>query len=331
MGSFLTPLPTPYSPLPSSPATRNPQSTMKLIRSTIDLESRVRVMGALNVTPDSFSDGGKYNDLESATARALEIEAEGADILDIGGESTRPGASPVSAEEELRRVMPVIEALSGRLRIPISIDTTKGEVARAAARAGAEIINDISGLRFDPRLAEIAAETGAGLVLTHSRGAAETLHQMPPVDDVFAEVVGGLRRSIEEALRRGARRDQIILDPGIGFGKTPEQNLELANGFERSVSEFGMPVLLGTSRKSFIKRTLDRCLPSDARDEASRSRDEASRSRDEERQIRAGTAATVAIGVLRGARVVRVHDVGEMVAVIRIAEAVKNSMVKENT
>ena len=311
---------------------------MKLIRSTIDLESRVQVMGALNVTPDSFSDGGKYNDLESATARAFEIEAEGADILDIGGESTRPGASPVSAEEELRRVMPVIEALSGRLRIPISIDTTKGEVARAAARAGAEIINDISGLRFDPGLAEIAAETGAGLALTHSRGAAETLHQMPPVDDIFAEVVGGLRRSIEEALRRGARRDQIIIDPGVGFGKTPEQNLQLVNGLDRIASAFGLPVLLGTSRKSFIKRTLDRILPSVARDEAfvardedSRYRDEASRYRDEERERRGGTAATVAIGVLRGARVVRVHDVGEMVAVIRIAEAVKNSMVKENT
>jgi dihydropteroate synthase len=302
---------------------------MKLIRSTLDLESRVRVMGALNVTPDSFSDGGKYNDLESATARAFEIEAEGADILDIGGESTRPGASPVRAEEELRRVMPVIEALSGRLRIPISIDTTKGEVARAAARAGAEIINDISGLRFDPGLAEIAAETGAALVLTHSRGAAETLHQMPPVDDVFTEVIGGLRRSIEEALRRGARRDQIILDPGIGFGKTPEQNLQLINGLDRIVTEFGLPVLLGTSRKSFIKRTLDRILPSDARDKASDAPDEASDAR-EERERRAGTAATVAIGVLRGARVVRVHDVGEMAVVIRIAEAVKNSVVKEN-
>jgi dihydropteroate synthase len=147
---------------------------------------------------------------------------------------------------------------------------------------------------------------------------------MPPVDDVFAEVVGGLRRSIEEALRRGARRDQIILDPGVGFGKTPEQNLQLVNGLDRIVSEFGLPVLLGTSRKSFIKRTLDKVLPSVARDEASRARDE-------ERERRAGTAATVAIGVLRGARVVRVHDVGEMVAVIRMAEAVKNSMVKENT
>src|SRR5262249_19534241 len=140
-------------------AIRNPQSAMKLIRSTIDLESRVQVMGALNVTPDSFSDGGKYDDLESAVARAFEIEAEGADMLDIGGESTRPGAKPVRPEEELNREMPVIEALSGRLRIPISIDTTKSEVARESLRAGAEIINDISGLRFDPAVAEIAAET----------------------------------------------------------------------------------------------------------------------------------------------------------------------------
>jgi len=281
---------------------------MKLIRSTIDLESRVQVMGALNVTPDSFSDGGKYDDLESAVARAFEIEAEGADILDIGGESTRPGAKPVSAEEELNRVMPVIEALSGRLRIPISVDTTKSEVARESLRAGAEIINDISGLRFDPAVAEIAAETGAALVLMHSRGAPETMHQMPPVDDVFAEVIGGLRWSIEQALRRGARHAQIILDPGIGFGKSPEQNLRLINDLDRIVAEFGLPVLLGTSRKSFIKRTLDKALLSSARDD--------------QRERLAGTAATVTIGVLRGARVVRVHDVGEMVAVTRMAEAV---------
>src|SRR5215468_4531182 len=200
---------------------------MKLIRSTLDLESRVLVMGALNVTPDSFSDGGKHADLESAVARAFEIEAEGADILDIGGESTRPGSKPVSVEEELGRVMPVIEALCGRLGIPISIDTTKSEVARAAIRAGAEIINDVSGLRFDPAVAAVAAETGAALVLMHSRGAPGMMHQEPPVDDVFAEVIGGLRRSIEEALRRGARLDRIIIDPGVGFGKTPEQNLKL--------------------------------------------------------------------------------------------------------
>src|SRR5262249_15382946 len=151
------------------------------------------------------------------------IEAEGADILDIGGESTRPGSKPVSAEDEMDRVMPVIEALRDKLRIPLSVDTTKSEVARAAIQAGAEIINDGSGLRFDPTVAEVAAERGAALVLMHSRGAPGMMHQEPPVDDVFAEVIGGLRRSIEEALRRGARLDRIIIDPGVGFGKTPEQ------------------------------------------------------------------------------------------------------------
>ena len=281
---------------------------MRLIRSTLDLESRVLVMGALNVTPDSFSDGGKYADLESAVARAFEIEAEGADILDIGGESTRPGSKPAPVEEEMDRVIPVIEALRGRLRIPLSVDTTKSEVARAALQAGAEIINDVSGLRFDPAVAEVVAETGAALVLMHSRGAPGMMHQSPPVDDVFAEVIGGLRRSIDEALRRGAQRERIILDPGIGFGKTPEQNLQLIDNLDRVMTEFGLPVLLGTSRKSFIKRALDKSLSGAARDDM--------------RERVAGTAATVVIGVLRGARILRVHDVGLMLAVTRMTEAV---------
>jgi dihydropteroate synthase len=284
---------------------------MKLIRSTLDLDSRVLVMGALNVTPDSFSDGGKYADLESAVARAFEIEAEGADILDIGGESTRPGSRVVGVEEELDRVTPVIEALRGRLRIPLSVDTTKSEVARAAVQAGAEIINDVSGLRFDPAVADVAAETGAALVLMHSRGVPGRMHQEPPVDDVFAEVIGGVRRSIEEAIRRGARPEKLILDPGVGFGKTPEQNLRLIDRLDLLVTEFGLPVLLGTSRKSFIKHTLDKALSGSARDDM--------------RERVAGTAATVVIGVLRGARIVRVHDVGMMLAVTRMAEAVAAS------
>jgi len=284
---------------------------MELIRSKLDLESRVLVMGVLNVTPDSFSDGGKYADLEGAVSRALEIEAEGADILDVGGESTRPGATPVSAEEEIGRVIPVIEALRGRLRIPISVDTTKSEVARAAIQSGAEIINDVSGLRFDPAMAEVAAEAGAALVLMHSRGEPGMMHRQPPVDDVFAEVIGGLRRSIEEALSRGARRERIILDPGVGFGKTPEQNLKLIDGLDRIVAEFGLPVALGTSRKSFIKHVMDKALSGHARDDL--------------RERVAGTAATVVIGVLRGARIVRVHDVGLMLAVTRMAESVRKS------
>jgi dihydropteroate synthase len=280
---------------------------MRLIRSTLDLESRVQVMGVLNVTPDSFSDGGRFDDLERAVERAFEIEAEGADMLDIGGESTRPRSLPVSVEEESARVFPVLERLQGRLRIPVSVDTTKLEIARGAIQRGAEVINDISGLRFDARLAHLAAETGAGLVLMHSRGTPETMQQLPPVEDIFAEVIGGLRASVQQAEQCGVRREQIILDPGIGFGKTMGQNLQLVQSLDRLVHEFGLPVLLGTSRKSFIKRALD------PRMSAAR--------RDDKRERLAGTAASIAIGVERGARIVRVHDVTEMAAVIRLTEA----------
>jgi len=281
---------------------------VKLIRSILDLESRVQVMGILNVTPDSFSDGGQFDDVSRAVDRAFEIEAEGADIIDVGGQSTRPGSIPISVETELARVIPVLERLGGRLQIPISIDTTKSAVARAAVECGAEMINDISGLRFDPELAEIAAETGAGLVLMHSRGAPETLHNQPPVKDILEEVVTRLRESVEKAQARGVGREKIVIDPGIGFGKTAEQNLELVNHLDRVSRELALPVLLGPSRKSFIRLTLDRHLRSVRRDE--------------DRDRRAGTAACVAIGVLRGARIVRVHDVGEMVSVVRMAEAI---------
>jgi dihydropteroate synthase len=280
---------------------------MKLIRSLLDLELRVQVMGVLNVTPDSFSDGGRFDDVERAVDRALEMEAEGADILDIGGESTRPGAEFVSIEEESARVFPVLERLQGQLRIPISIDTTKLEVARGAVERGAEIINDISGLRFDVRLAELAAQTGAGLVLMHSRGTPETMQKLPFAEDIFAEVIGSLRWSIEQAELRGVSQLRIILDPGIGFGKTPQQNLQLINRLDRLVSEFGLPVLLGTSRKSFIKRTLDERMRATKRSD--------------ERERLAGTAASTVIGIERGAQIIRVHDVGEMAAVIRLTEA----------
>jgi dihydropteroate synthase len=281
---------------------------MKLIRSNLDLETRVQVMGVLNVTPDSFSDGGQFYDPERAVEQALKLEAEGAGVLDIGGESTRPGAPRLSADEELRRVAPVLERLQGRLRIPISIDTTKPEVARAAIELGAEIINDISGLRFAPQLAELAAETNAALVLMHSRGTPETMQQLPPVADILAEVINGLLQAVNEAARRGVARDKLIVDPGIGFGKTVVQNLQLINQLDRLAAEFALPVLLGTSRKSFIKRTLDGVLPTAGRDD--------------ERERQAGTAASIAIGVLRGARLVRVHDVGQMVAVVRLSEAI---------
>lgn len=284
---------------------------MKLIRSTLDLETRVQVMGVLNVTPDSFSDGGKFDDVERAVERALEIEAEGADILDIGGESTRPGSRSVNAEEEAARVFPVLERLAGKLHIPISIDTTKLEVARGAIERGAELINDISGLRFEHGLADLAAETGAVLILMHSRGTPETMQQLPPVEDIFAEVIGSLRWSIAQAVERGVNRSQLILDPGIGFGKTPQQNLQLINQLDRLTAEFDPPILLGTSRKSFIKRTLDQRMTATKRDD--------------ERERLAGTIASSVIGMLRGARIVRVHDIVEMTAVVRLAEAIGQS------
>ncbi|HKX30778.1 MAG TPA: dihydropteroate synthase [Blastocatellia bacterium] len=280
---------------------------MKLIRSTIDLDSHVHVMGVLNLTPDSFSDGGRYSDPERAVERALEIEAEGAEILDVGGESSRPGATPVGVAEELSRVLPVLERLSGRLRIPISIDTTKSQVAREAIAAGAEMINDISGLRFDLHLAEVAAETGAALVIMHSRGTPETMRQLPPVADLWTEVNGAFRRALELALERGVGRGQLVLDPGLGFAKSPQQDLQLINGLDRIRAEFDLPILLGPSRKSFIRRTLEREGPAGVRLAG--------------RGILAGTAASVAIGVLRGARMVRVHDVAEMVAVTRLMES----------
>jgi len=281
---------------------------MKLIRSTLDLESRVRVMGVLNVTPDSFSDAGQFGDVQRAVERALEIQSEGADILDIGGESTRPGSHPISIEEECKRIFPLLEKIQGRIGIPVSIDTTKYEVARGAIERGVEIINDISGLRFEPRLANLAAETGAGLVLMHSRGTPETMQQLPPVEDILADVVSGLYWSIGQALQLGVRQSQLILDPGIGFGKTPLQNLQLINQLDRLAAEFGLPLLLGTSRKSFIRRTLDQLMTAV--------------SRNDERERVAGTAASCVVGIMRGAKILRVHDIGEMTAVVRLTEAI---------
>ncbi|MFN0109747.1 MAG: dihydropteroate synthase [Blastocatellia bacterium] len=284
---------------------------MKLIRSSLDLELRVQVMGVLNVTPDSFSDGGKFDNLDRAVERALELEAEGADILDVGGESTRPGSQTVSVEEEAARVFPVLERLQGRLRIPVSVDTTKLAIARGAIERGAELINDISGLRFESGLAGLAAQTGAGLILMHSRGTPETMQQLPPVEDILAEVIGGLRWSVEQAMARGMELAKLILDPGIGFGKTAQQNLRLINQLDRLAAEFELPILLGTSRKSFLKRTLDEQMTATERND--------------ERERVAGTAASIAVGILRGARLVRVHDVAEMTAVVRVTEAIAAS------
>lgn len=275
----------------------------KLARRSLTLGERTLIMGILNVTPDSFSDGGQFFSTDSALERAEEMLNAGADILDVGGESTRPGAAQVAVDEELRRIIPVIERLAGDYPIPISVDTTRAEVARRAVDIGAEIINDISGLRFDPRLADVAAEARAGLVLMHSRGERETMHKLPPVDDILAEVQTSLQRSIKDAEQRGVARHAIVLDPGIGFSKSQEQNLQLIAHLDQLIQAFpAFPFLVGTSRKSFIGRLLD----------------------DAPAQERLhGTMATVTAAVLNGAHIVRVHDVRAASETTRIADAIR--------
>jgi dihydropteroate synthase len=277
----------------------------KIARRSLTLGERTLIMGVLNVTPDSFSDGGQFYTPEQARARAHALIEEGADIIDVGGESTRPGAEPVTAEEELRRIIPVIEHLAKNIEIPLSVDTTKREVARAALEAGAEIINDISALRFDFYIADEVAKAGAGLVLMHSRGTPATMHRLPPVPEILEEVTRSLRSSIAMAARRGVPARQIVLDPGIGFGKSPEQNVELIAGlreFARRFHEF--PILVGTSRKSFIGRLLDGAPVED--------------------RIH-GTMASVTAAVLNGADIVRVHDVRAARETVRVADAIRRA------
>ena len=259
-------------------------------------------MGILNVTPDSFSDGGRFADLDAAIRCAEEMIDEGAAILDIGGESTRPGSKRVSEQVEIDRVIPVIEEISSRFDVPVAIDTSKAKVADAAVNAGAEIINDISGLRFDERIAEVAASTKAGLVLMHSRGEFETMHSQPPVEDVVSEVTNDFRRAIAIAEVRGISSDSIVLDIGIGFGKTLEQNLELIAKLAKIRDTFPeVPLLVGTSRKSFIGKILDGASPQD--------------------RLSGSLAAAVA-AVLNGAKILRVHDVRETVEAVKITNAI---------
>ena len=264
---------------------------------------RPLIMGILNVTPDSFSDGGLFHSADGAVAHAERLISEGADIIDVGGESTRPGGDPVSAEDEISRVVPVIEALAGRFSVPVSVDTTKSEVARAALDAGAAIVNDISALRFDFYVADAVASAGAGLVLMHSRGTPATMHRLPPVADIMEEVVSSLSASIHMAERRGVERESIVIDPGIGFGKSQEQNLELIAKLDQLIAAFpDYPLLIGTSRKSFIGRILadDSGTPAPATERLH------------------GTMATVAVAVLKGAQIIRVHDVKAAADTIRV-------------
>jgi len=262
------------------------------------------------VTPDSFSDGGVYLDSEHAIVRALELERAGADLIDIGGESTRPGAQPVSADEELARVMPVLEGLRGRLKVPISLDTQKSSVAKAGIAAGAEMINDVSALRTDPDLGDVVRRSGAALVLMHMRGQPRSMHKGPFARNVLRDVMSGLRAAIGRAKASGVGKSRIVIDPGIGFGKRFEQNLELLAHLA-DFTKLGHPILVGTSRKSFLARALA-C--------AAKAGNVTESWPVERRQW--ATAATVVAAILGGAHIVRVHDVSEMAEVARVADAI---------
>ncbi|EMA6344947.1 dihydropteroate synthase [Bacillus cytotoxicus] len=258
---------------------------------TLNLNEKTLVMGILNVTPDSFSDGGSYNELETAVRHAKEMVISGADLIDIGGESTRPGFAKVSVEEELARVLPVIQAVSKKANVPISIDTYKAEVAKQAIEAGAHIINDIWGAKAEPKIAEVAAHYDVPIILMHNRDHTNYRNVMP-------DMIADLYESVKIAKNAGVRDENIILDPGIGFAKTPEQNLEVMRNLEQ-LNVLGYPVLLATSRKSFIGHVLD--LPVEERVE--------------------GTGASICLGIAKGCEMIRVHDVKEMARMAKMMDA----------
>jgi dihydropteroate synthase len=263
---------------------------------------KTHVMGILNVTPDSFSDGGHFFNKSHAVEQALRMQADGADIIDIGGESTRPGSQPVSIRDEIARTVPVIQSLAKITNIPLSIDTCKSQVADAALRAGASIVNDISGLRFDKKMAQVIARHKAPVVIMHIKGTPQNMQNKPVYKALIPEIMDYLRESMSIAEQAGISTDRIILDPGIGFGKTVAHNLEIIRRMDEFAG-FEKPLLLGPSRKSFIGKVLG--------DLPVRSRLE-------------GTAAAVAAGILKGAHIIRVHDVKEMVRVVRLTDAIKN-------
>lgn len=265
------------------------------------LGTKTHIMGILNVTPDSFYDGKRHNTLKNAIDHALKMVEEGADIIDIGGESTRPGAYPVSETEEIKRVIPLIKTLSKQIRKPISIDTYKAKVAEKAIDAGASIINDIGGLLMDKKMAQVAAKTNAPVIIMHKKGTPRTMQKYPVRKNLLSEIMSYLKNSVSIAISAGVDENKIILDPGIGFGKTMQQNLEILKRLKKFKS-MGFPILVGTSRKKFIGTILKLSI--------------------QERLY--GTLATLAIAVMNGAHIVRVHDVREAVQIVAICDAVRN-------
>jgi len=311
------------------------QFTREIGGQRVHLGGRTLIMGVLNVTPDSFSDGGQYFDPERAIGRGLEMVSQGADWIDVGGESTRPGARLVPAEEELLRVLPVIRGLRRRVSsLPISIDTTKSEVGEHAVQAGATIINDISGLRFDPRLAEVARRHRTPLILMHIRRRPETMQRDPFAKSIWRSLGRGLHRSIRQALSSGVRRSQLILDPGLGFGKTRRQNFEIVAQLRR-LRRLDLPILVGASRKSFVQAV----VAGEKLDVQALGRHSKAASRRLEpdvtkgwpltgtthpsvaQQLDVGDAAMVVAAILGGAHIVRVHDPRSVLSAVRIADA----------
>lgn len=277
---------------------------------SLELGERTCIMGIVNVTPDSFSDGGKFFSFDAAVAQGRKLAADGADILDIGGESSRPFSEPVSVEEELRRVLPVIETLAKSVSIPISIDTTKAVVARKSLEAGASIINDISALRLDGNLSAVAAEYGVPIVLMHMLGTPKTMQVAPVYGDVIADVKFFLENAIHRAEKAGIEREKVIIDPGIGFGKTVEHNVSLIQHLHEFTA-LGVPVLIGPSRKAFIRNILKDPARKDIQPDLP--------------VVEIGTQAAVAASVLNGAHIVRAHNVANTSATVKIIDAIKNS------
>jgi len=274
-------------------------------RYDLDLSRKTHIMGILNITPDSFSDGGIHFDASHAVDHALRMIDDGADLIDIGGESTRPGSEPVSLDEELRRTLPVIEALAGKISAPISIDTYKSPVAIRALEAGASMVNDISGMRFDPEMPKVISRFSVPVVIMHIKGTPKNMQVNPTYEALIPEIMDYFRSSIRFAMKAGIPEDMIILDPGIGFGKTFEHNFEIMNNLD-AFSALEKPLLIGPSRKAFLGKILGGLPPQERLE---------------------GTAASVAISIIKGAHIVRVHDVREMARVAKVADAIKQQRI----